>query len=278
MRVQGGEGDEGDEGDEGAAPVTIGMMTTFPMGGPLAAAEPSVVAPGQGDGNSVTLAFSVLKVADDGYPASAWDPMLRAQIVLAELGATDWTTTIQVPKFYGSESLTAEIQELFSHVGGTRQSRLQEIIAQAQGASGYFGDLLMLSSGGRKATRCLIATAFTVGQMVGMYFKSRFMRPRPSQLYPALMPPIPVPGHPAYPNAHALQCGLTAEFITRVCPPLRSAVWSLAVRIAENREIAGLHYPSDKRASWTIIPQLMLCLTRSDEFNKMMTEAGQEWT
>jgi hypothetical protein len=277
MLIRGGEGNEGNEGNQGGAPITIGMTTTYPMSGLLTPAEPTVVAPGPGGGVPVTLSFPLIKVADDGFPPGAWDSALRAQIVLAELGSTDWLKTIVLPKLYGPNTLDAEIRELFGHIGGARVARRDEIIAQAQDASGYFSDLLMMDSGGRPATRRLVVTAFTVGQMVGMYFKSQFKRPRPSQVYPALMPPLPIPGHPAYPNAHALQSGLAAECVSRACPQIREPAWSLAVRIAQNREIAGLHYPSDKRASWILIPQLMPWLDKCDEFNKMMDEAKKEW-
>jgi membrane-associated phospholipid phosphatase len=88
---------------------------------------------------------------------------------------------------------------------------------------------------------------------------------RPSQLLPALMPPISIPGHASFPSGHATQSALIslcvqqalpgADFSSAVpigtptpgstCAAMQPGLDALAARIARNREIAGLHYPSD---------------------------------
>jgi hypothetical protein len=88
-----------------------------------------------------------------------------------------------------------------------------------------------------------------------MYYKGTFNRPRPSQLCPALAPPIAVPGHASFPSGHATQSMLMALCLIDVLPVVPTPntagnVWEedlkvLAHRIARNREIADLHYPSD---------------------------------
>jgi hypothetical protein len=85
-----------------------------------------------------------------------------------------------------------------------------------------------------------------------MYYKGTFNRPRPSQLCPALAPPIAVPGHASFPSGHATQSMLMALCLIDVLPVVPTPntagnVWEedlkvLAHRIARNREIAGLHY------------------------------------
>ena len=87
-----------------------------------------------------------------------------------------------------------------------------------------------------------------------MYFKGKNDRPRPSQLCPALMPPLAVPGHASFPSGHSTQAHLMALCMTDVfgtlpmAGPMNDDLWTLADRIARNREIAGLHYPSDTKA------------------------------
>jgi membrane-associated phospholipid phosphatase len=88
---------------------------------------------------------------------------------------------------------------------------------------------------------------------VAMHFKAVHNRPRPSHLCPALMPPIPVPGHASYPSGHATQANLMALFVTDAMPPAIQAgvafdLTALATRIGRNREIAGMHYASDSAA------------------------------
>jgi hypothetical protein len=91
-----------------------------------------------------------------------------------------------------------------------------------------------------------------------MYFKGLYKRPRPSHLCPALLPPIAVPGHAAFPSGHATQAHLMALCLNDIFStlPQQSRVledtWTLADRIARNREIAGLHYESDSNAGRAI--------------------------
>ena len=87
-----------------------------------------------------------------------------------------------------------------------------------------------------------------------MYFKNLYSRPRPSQLCPALLPPIEIPGHASFPSGHSTQAHLMALCMNDVfngLPPQATMIddlWTLADCIARNREIAGLHYPSDTDA------------------------------
>ena len=88
-----------------------------------------------------------------------------------------------------------------------------------------------------------------IGSLIGaygsMHFKGLYQRRRPSQLAPGLMPPIPVPGHPAYPSGHSTQAHLMALCVKQALPAsvqtaLGIVIDELADRIARNREIAGL--------------------------------------
>ena len=68
-----------------------------------------------------------------------------------------------------------------------------------------------------------------------MHYKAKFNRERPSQVCPALLPPIPVPGHASYPSGHATQAHLMALCVADV---VRNAVLdanlkALAARIAK---------------------------------------------
>jgi membrane-associated phospholipid phosphatase len=78
------------------------------------------------------------------------------------------------------------------------------------------------------------------------------------------MPPIAVPGHASFPSGHSTEAHLMARLLARVMPaavtqPRNPAAGSmnpsaasllqrLAQRIARNREVLGLHYPSDTHA------------------------------
>jgi hypothetical protein len=73
------------------------------------------------------------------------------------------------------------------------------------------------------------------------------------------MPPIAVPGHAAYPSGHATEAYLMAKCLEKVMPvaastpvdpndPETTALQRMAQRIARNREVLGVHYPSDSAA------------------------------
>jgi hypothetical protein len=88
-----------------------------------------------------------------------------------------------------------------------------------------------------------------------LYFKDKYDLPRPSQRCPALLPPIPVPGHASWPSGHSTQAHLMKNLMLRVFAAaamsaadrvvLTADLTVLADEIARNREIAGLHYPKD---------------------------------
>jgi acid phosphatase (class A) len=136
--------------------------------------------------------------------------------------------------------------------------------------------MLMLTVSARPWTCCLIAIGQAVGQLVAMHFKYKYMRARPVQVYPAIMPPVTTPAHPSYPNSHALQGHLMSLFVTAACPALRDPLMALADRVGQNRIIAGLHFPSDTDASVRMAEQLLPLISAGAEFQKVLAGAATE--
>ncbi len=217
-------------------------------------------------------------IADTAFPLGAWDPALRAQVLTAEFGVSGWRTSVKLGSWTTIQPDTnKELMELQLHIGVKRLDRLTEILAQDKHASRYFCNMFMLGEGARPNTYILLLTAFAVGSMVALHFKYLHQRPRPVQLYPGLVPPLPTPGHSAYPSGHGLQSYLAAKCLALVHPPLGAAAEKLAGRIAENREIAGLHYPSDQIASQQLVGQIMPLLTPGAMMQQLLEAAKAEW-
>ena len=121
-----------------------------------------------------------------------------------------------------------------------------------------------------------------VGHMVGLYWKAKYMRPRPVQVFPAIMPAIMTPSHPSYPNNHAFQSHLIALSVGEIFKgdtkaAMRAPLLALANRIGRNREVAGLHFPADTRASALLAPQIFELLKGCETFNDVLAKAGIEW-
>jgi hypothetical protein len=150
-------------------------------------------------------------------------------------------------------------------------------------------------------TRDLVEIAQHVGQFQAMHYKRSFNRPRPSQYSPALLPPVDPPGHPSFPSGHATEAYLTALCLAKVMPPAASApamtkpkpgappvaipdsspLQRMAQRIARNREVLGLHFPSDSAAGKKLAEEsfkiLMECPTIKDPTNGIIAKAKKEW-
>ena len=105
------------------------------------------------------------------------------------------------------------------------------------------------------------------------------------------MPPIAVPGHAAYPSGHATQARLVAACAKLALPDpndvsglpnpttvaLSAALDVLATRIARNREIAGLHYPSDSGAGAELATFCLDLLKSVQIFKDVVALAKAEW-
>ena len=139
-----------------------------------------------------------------------------------------------------------------------RPDALGEIIAQDKEFLTYFMDLLSFGPASHPATTKVMHAASLIGLFCVQYWKNRYKRVRPAHLFPGLLPPVATPGHSSFPSGHATQAQLVFRCLLQLLSkvPIGSSAQSpytianpaagrLARRIARNREIAGLHYPSD---------------------------------
>jgi hypothetical protein len=132
-----------------------------------------------------------------------------------------------------------------------RDGVMSEAIAQATNIISYFQGLVGFTDASHPETTNLCIIALNLGQFAVMLYKQMFDRPRPSQLRPALMPEMEVPGHASYPSGHSTEAHLIAHVLEMVLGPrhpARNLLHPLADRIAINREVMGLHYRSDSEA------------------------------
>jgi hypothetical protein len=226
-----------------------------------------------------------------------WSPQTRATVLLTEFAGQPnwWNLELPVPAHcVDSQSVrqnNTEItnigpghnvrDELTELVGliEYRDAVISEALQQRGTLLGYFQAILPFNTLTHPNTVILANAALQIGQFVAIYHKGRYNRPRPSQLVPALLPPIDVPHHAAYPSAHATEAFLVAHCLNKVMrtnrgtergplletahtnPPTRNALFDMASRIARNREVMGVHFKTDSLAGEIVAEatfQLML--------------------
>lgn len=263
--------------------VVADALMVFDMGGSVAVdMGGSLAGRATGDGAIGLALLPILRaaklpsLAGAQFPRRAWDGSLYAQTVLAEFAALDWRAKAVLQPPPTGDALVADIAAL-AEKSLERAARATEILQQADNVNAYWASLLMATPTSRPATWDMIAAANTVAHMVAMHFKRIYARPRPVQVYPALLPLMLTPPHPSYPNAHALESGVIAECLGRAVPFLLKPLKIVAARVGENREVAGLHFPSDTAASASLVPILADLLETCPLYREIRTEMKMEW-
>jgi hypothetical protein len=185
-----------------------------------------------------------------------------------------------------------------------RPKAMGEALSQKDSLTAHFRGALSFNKATHPATVYLLQGALRIAQFVAMYYKDIYQRARPSQLWPELMPPIAVPGHASFPSGHATEAYFIARWLELIIGPapgagvVPSAVPPvnfdaagfvdsagppnrLAQRIARNREVLGLHYPSDSVGGRFIAEKLIKKITTSitsyPKMKALLDAARIEW-
>ncbi len=193
----------------------------------------------------------------------------------------DWkeTVAIPVPPANSSPRTKAEIDYLQSLVS-KRAKRAAEIKAEVLVTNFRFGEhdyATLTTAGNFRETSKLILAAYHDLAIVTFALKKRFNRVRPSFLEKTLGHAIEIPAHPAYPSGHAIGAYTMAYLLQELDPTSAETYLKNAQRISENREIAGLHYPSDSEAGRLVARQLVDQLLSKASFQRQLQKAKSEW-
>ena len=210
------------------------------------------------------------------FPRHYWAPESRATLLALEFLKNDWETLLKLNPPPSGKAVLEEIRHLHSLIG-LRAERAEEIkIQNEQTFIPYFFPILMMQPSSHPRTNELMVFAYSLG-FITMPFKHRFNRARPSQLSPGLQPIVTVPGHPAYPSGHGFQSWLIALTMRELRPDAWPALSATAQRIGANREVAGVHYPSDTVAGQRLAEQAFAIAKTGKLFRELLAEANAEW-
>lgn len=154
-----------------------------------------------------------------------------------------------------------------------RADRLGEILAQSDGFTAFFAAQMPFGLFRRPYTLNLLTALYDTVVAQEQRIKHLCSVPRPVDLSPQVQPVITTPGHSAYPSGHATEAfavatlfaafrlhadGVPAKKLVsslqkRLLEASETAsemdpvilLFRLAARIADNRTVAGVHYPLD---------------------------------
>ena len=228
------------------------------------------------------------------YPLRNWSADWYAWLALTEFVGSNWQNFNLLPPWGGpapsywdalgaQPHIQEELDELVTAAQDERADALDEILSQADEFISYFMNLMTTRPTAYPATFRVLNIASLVALFTSMYYKGKYRRPRPSELCPALLPPIVVPGHASFPSGHSTQSHLMALCMGQVLSgfvqhqAMLDDLETLADRIARNREIAGLHYPSDTAAGVALAGVILPLLTGNSWYGSALAAARQEW-
>ena len=221
-----------------------------------------------------------LRTDVNSFSRNKWGADFEALLALAEFARTDWLRIVRLPypPGPGTKRTIDEIKALVVLQQKERSAALPEIIAQNSDFQLYFLGLLNISSRSHRQMYLLLKIAARIGEMMMANFKMRFSRPRPSQVYPSLAPPMNVADHASYPSGHSLVAHLMAFCAAEAVPNMRIPLANLAHHIARQREIAGFHYRSDTTAGQEAAQQVLPIVTGLRSFRLVCSAAAREWS
>jgi hypothetical protein len=183
------------------------------------------------------------------------------------------------PPANSSPETRAELDGLLELQAHRTRAQQQAIDAHREYANVCQAVLRAAHADGKPAprTRALLGHVEQDASLAVFQAKMRFNRARPHQLEPRLRPCLAVPGHPAYPSGHALQGYLVARVLSLIFPEDGEALAAAGALIGHEREIAGLHYPSDARASRALGDAIFTRLETNEKFAAEVEGARAEW-
>lgn len=197
----------------------------------------------------------------------------------------DWKQSFSVPKPPANSSARTKAElEYLQTVISKRGQHLSDIKKEVLVTNFNFGkhnyQTLTTNAKYTQTAKLLNATYHDMAAAV-FHFKKKYNRVRPhilsGKLGTGLNTSIPSPGHPAYPSGHATGTYTIAFILQELDPANAKQYLADAKRIAENREIAGLHYPSDTEAGRLLARQIADSLLSNKTFQAQLKRAKAEW-
>ncbi|WP_172975866.1 phosphatase PAP2 family protein [Sulfitobacter sp. THAF37] len=197
-------------------------------------------------------------------------------VVLQEAGAAAPIFTLPLPQATGGqtqwrETLNAYLRGQMRFVksaAALRDERFDEIHVQQTDTLSFFGALMSLDDNRTPWTLMLLDAILRFGTYIEMPVKLHLSAARPNEMSGFVQPIIQPPSHASFPSGHSVEAfavatvlhalstdssgntpySVESAFAPQQPPTEASLLMRLAARIAENRTVAGVHFPADSFA------------------------------
>ena len=210
------------------------------------------------------------------YQDSGWDPRIRVLVHSpTKWMPAGWKDTVQVPAPPGLAETRREVDFLME-LKVERPARANNIAVEDDYIGTRYLELLGIKASAQPKTVALIDDLVDEALRVVLHFKARFVRARPWQYDERLEPIIDPPGHPAYPSGHSTQANTLSMVLSELYPQRRDELNRLGHEIARNREVGGVHYPSDSAAGRILAEQIVERLFQVEDFRTVFAAARAE--
>ena len=184
------------------------------------------------------------------------------------------------PPAVGSAVNNAELAELHR----IEDARTPEQVAKAKADDGEEDIFIFKTVLGAGFTPEALPLTAALGEHVkneqsvaGEQLKRYYQRPRPYQTDAGLHPVCALKTvHDSYPSGHSLTGYLEAFTLVELVPERRAAILSRADQYARNREVCGVHYPSDVEASRQAAYMVFGYMLSTPRFQRDLAGAREE--
>ena len=211
------------------------------------------------------------------YDDTQWNPRIRVLVHSSTRWLpAGWQGEIRVPAPPGLAETLREVEFLLT-LKSERPMQAQNIAVEDDYVGTRYFHLLGLNVSTHPRTTEFIDNLVEESLRVVLYFKSHYRRARPWQYDQRLVPIIAPPGHPAYPSGHSTQANTLSLVLSEMYPQRREELLKLGYEIARNREVGGVHYPSDSEAGRVLAEQIVAHLFQVDAFRAAFAAARAEY-
>ena|SRR3989344_4033454 len=187
---------------------------------------------------------------------------------------------IDIPPPNSPYSIETDEEIAYMRMLEERRTPAQEdlINSQIDDFRAYFLEQAGISPSTKPLTLLLMKEVMNETGFFILREKWRFQRARPYDVEPTLDISIALPPHASYPSGHAGQSWAAALLLSELDSKRRDLWLETARSIGHNREIAGVHFPSDTSVGQRLSDQVMSLLLENQEFKTKFAQTKElEW-